>query len=118
MSWNEEEMIREMPVVNLTLDEAVEILAQLKGFDTSLYKDILHLNPEEDNVELSVKANLGMVVLNHRISKRIIEQIDEDLIEESDYYPCLKLMTIQSKMYESVIDHLYHEAKEQFENEE
>ena len=51
MSWNEEEMIREMPIVNLKLDEAVEILVQLKAFNISLYKEILEIKPETKDVE-------------------------------------------------------------------
>ena len=116
MSWNEEEMIREMPIVNLKLDEAVEILVQLKAFNISLYKEILEIKPETKDVELLLKSNLGMVVLNERVFKEISGKIG-DLLGESKYCNNLIKMSLTEMIFEATIDRLYHEAKEEIEND-
>lgn len=115
--YNDDTNIRDEDVLNLTLDEAVYILTQLKAFDISLYKEIINLNSEKDDIPLTLKANLGMVVLNNKIANNIYKRID-DIIEESSYYNSLQIMTVQSLIFESVVNDMYEEAKEQFENEQ
>lgn len=115
--YNDDTNIRDEDVLNLTLNEAVYILVQLKAFDISLYKEIIELNPEKDDVELTIKANLGMVVLNNKISNHIFKRID-DIIEESSYFQSLQIMNRQSQIFEAVVEGMYEEAKEKFENEQ
>lgn len=115
--YNDDTNIRDEDVLNLTLDETVYILSQLKAFDISLYKEIIELNPEKDDIPLTLKANLGMVVLNNKISNQIYKRID-DIIQESSYYQTLHVLNIQSQIFEAIVDGMYQEAKEQFENEQ
>lgn len=109
--------IRNKVVLNITLDEAVEMLVQLKAFNIALYKEVININPEKDNVELALKGNLGMVVLNDRVFQEIKSRI-VDIISESRYCNNLMQMTLTEMLYEAAVDRLYHEAKEQIQNEE
>ncbi len=115
MSWNEEEMIREIPVVNLNLDEAVQILIQLRAFDILLCREILNTTPEDEDIKARIISDVGMMKVNEE-RYSIIEKQIEDIIEESSYFNILQLYTHQANMYVSIVHELYEQAKEQ-ENE-
>lgn len=106
-------MIKENNGVTLTNDEAMEIIAQLEGFNTLLCREILstHLKDDEDDETMNmlrVIGNIGMIRVNDTIVNNIYTNTEN--ITSCEAYEGCKLLIKQSIQYKTLVQALYKEA--------
>ena len=111
MSWNEEEMVKGMAFVNLTLDDAMRIMTHLTGFNITLYKEILQTNPENcEDIKGRVISDLSMVVHNNELFNKLHIQVKEYMQESVLYRPLCMYIRLENAYAKEVLE-LYEEAE-------
>ena len=108
-------MIKENNGVTLTNDEAMEIIAQLEGFNIILCLEIL--TDSEDNElikKLRVISDVGMIKINNDIINNIYDNTEN--ITSCEAYEGSKELIKQSIQYKALVETLYKEAINENQN--
>lgn len=109
-------MIKENNGVTLTNDEAMEIIAQLEGFNSLLCREILSGNSEDNEVmkKLRIIANMGMIENNDNIIFSIYKNTEN--ITSCETFNSAKCIIRQAIEYKKEIMSLIEEARNENQN--